>query len=342
MKLLTYEDRRGGPRLGALGHDDDGRILDLQRGAEELGMSESARASLASMLDLIEAGSAGLAAAREILEAGQHPAAGDWARIDGTAVTWHPPIPEPPQLRDCLLFEEHLLNAFAMLRKTRAEQEADPEAALEEFEERGLYRIPEVWYQQPVYYKVNRFSFIGHGQDIVWPDYSERLDFELEFACVLNSRTKDVSAEQARGRIFGYTIYNDVSARDVQSAEMQAQLGPSKGKDFDTGNVLGPCIVTADEVDPADMTMIARINGEQWCRGNSGSAYWTFPQVIAHASRCETLVPGEMFGSGTVGGGCGLELGRYLSPGDVIELEVSGIGTLRNRVVRPGHAGSGS
>jgi 2-keto-4-pentenoate hydratase/2-oxohepta-3-ene-1,7-dioic acid hydratase in catechol pathway len=125
-----------------------------------------------------------------------------------------------------------------------------------------------------------------------------------------------------------------VSARDVQSVEMQASLGPSKGKDFDTGNILGPCIVTADSVDADDMTMIARINGEEWCRGNSGSAHWTFAEVIAHASKSETLVPGECIGSGTVGGGCGLEHGRFLNPGDVIELEVSGIGTLRNRIVR--------
>jgi 2-keto-4-pentenoate hydratase/2-oxohepta-3-ene-1,7-dioic acid hydratase in catechol pathway len=232
------------------------------------------------------------------------------------------------------MFEEHLLNSYAMLRKTLAEQEADPEAALAEYEAKGVYRIPSVWYDIPVYYKANRFSFIGHDEDIIWPEYSEKLDFELEYACVLNSYTKDVSLEEAKKRIFGYTIFNDVSARDVQSVEMQASLGPSKGKDFDTGNILGPCIVTADSVDADDMTMIARINGEEWCRGNSGSAHWTFAEVIAHASKSETLVPGECIGSGTVGGGCGLEHGRFLNPGDVIELEVSGIGTLRNRIVR--------
>jgi len=232
------------------------------------------------------------------------------------------------------MFEDHLLNSYAMLRKTLADQQPDPVAALADFEARGVYRIPQVWYDIPVYYKANRFSFIGHEEDIIWPEYSEKLDFELEYACVLNRRIKDVSVSDAKDCIFGYTIFNDVSARDVQSIEMQAQLGPSKGKDFDTGNILGPCIVTADAVDADDMVMVARVNGEEWCRGNSGSARWTFADVIAHASRSETLVAGELIGSGTVGGGCGLEHGRFLQPNDVIELEVEGIGTLRNRIVR--------
>ena len=232
------------------------------------------------------------------------------------------------------MFEEHLLNSYSRLRQTLAAQQPDPAAALADFEARGVYRIPQVWYDRPVYYKANRFSFIGTNEDIIWPEYTEKLDFELEYACVLNSAIKDVSVEKARERIFGYTIFNDVSARDVQAVEMQAMLGPSKGKDFDTGNILGPCIVTSDSVDPDDMVMIARVNGEEWCRGNSGSAYWSFAQVIAHASQSETLVPGELIGSGTVGGGCGLEHGRFLNPGDLVELEVQGIGILRNRVIR--------
>lgn len=278
--------------------------------------------------------SAGMDSAREIMSAAvKRP--GDWTSVPATSIEWRSPLPVPPQFRDCLMFEEHLLNSYTMLRKTLAASQPDPEAALADYEAKGVYRIPAVWYDIPVYYKANRFSFIGHDQDIVWPTYTEKLDFELEYACVLNSFTKDVSVEEASSHIFGYTIFNDVSARDVQSVEMQASLGPSKGKDFDTGNILGPCIVTADSVDPDNMTMIARINGEEWCRGNSGSARWTFAQVIAHASQSETLVPGECIGSGTVGGGCGLELGRFLNPGDVIELEVSGIGILRNRIVRP-------
>ena len=332
MKLITYALPTGELRLGALRKDDEGLVVDLLAGARSLELPNVQ--PLGSMLALIEAGSAGMDSAREIMSAAvKRP--GDWTSVPATSIEWRSPLPVPPQFRDCLMFEEHLLNSYTMLRKTLAASQPDPEAALADYEAKGVYRIPAVWYDIPVYYKANRFSFIGHDQDIVWPTYTEKLDFELEYACVLNSFTKDVSVEEASSHIFGYTIFNDVSARDVQSVEMQASLGPSKGKDFDTGNILGPCIVTADSVDPDDMTMIARINGEEWCRGNSGSARWTFAQVIAHASQSETLVPGECIGSGTVGGGCGLELGRFLNPGDVIELEVSGIGILRNRIVRP-------
>jgi len=335
MKLITYEIPGGVLKLGALREDKEDLIIDLAAGAQNLGLKDGG--ILVSMLSLIEAGANGIQLANEVVDAAKKSKDCEWAAINAGSITWKSPLPVPPQLRDCLMFEEHLLNSYAMLRKTLAEQEADPVAALAEYEAKGVYRIPAVWYDIPVYYKANRFSFIGHNEDIIWPEYSEKLDFELEYACVLNSYTKDVSVEEAKKRIFGYTIFNDVSARDVQSVEMQASLGPSKGKDFDTGNILGPCIVTADSVDADDMTMVARINGEEWCRGNSGSARWTFAEVIAHASKSETLVPGECIGSGTVGGGCGLEHGRFLNPGDVIELEVSGIGTLRNRIVRKNH-----
>nr|MBC8512556.1 fumarylacetoacetate hydrolase family protein [Dehalococcoidia bacterium] len=127
------------------------------------------------------------------------------------------------------------------------------------------------------------------------------------------------------------TIFNDISARDIQLQEMMAYgLGPVKGKDF--CSIMGPCLVTPDEVDPGNMRMIARINGEVWSDNNSGTSYWTWPQIIEFASMDETLYPGDFLGSGTVEKGCGGEMGRWLQPGDVIELEVEGIGVLRNRV----------
>ena len=117
---------------------------------------------------------------------------------------------------------------------------------------------------------------------------------------------------------------------------MSGMLGPAKSKDFDTANVMGPCLVTADEIeDPYDLTMIARVNGEEWGRGNTRDMRWRFEDVIAHISRSETLYPGEFLGSGTVGNGCGLEQLRFLNPGDVIELEVERIGVLRSRITRP-------
>jgi 2-keto-4-pentenoate hydratase/2-oxohepta-3-ene-1,7-dioic acid hydratase in catechol pathway len=335
MKLATCDTAFGEARLGALIQNNGSEyFLDLERAGDAAALDPQVINGMGDMLTFIEMSDDVRPYAEELVESLADSAQSSelWTRSED--LKWRCPILQPPQLRDCLMFEEHLQNAFGMLRKTLADQATDPDKALKDFIDKGLYNVPEVWYQIPVYYKVNRFSFIGHEADIIWPYYSEKLDFELEFACVLKNKIKDVSEEVAADSIFGYTIYNDISARDTQSVEMQAQLGPSKGKDFDTGNILGPCIVTADEINPRDLTMLARINGEELCRGNSGSSQWTFPQVISYISRSETLYPGEMIGSGTVGWGCGLEHGRFLQPGDIIELEVSGIGTLRNRIVR--------
>jgi 2-keto-4-pentenoate hydratase/2-oxohepta-3-ene-1,7-dioic acid hydratase in catechol pathway len=136
------------------------------------------------------------------------------------------------------------------------------------------------------------------------------------------------------GHIFGFTIFNDFSARDAQLAEMGGQLGPAKGKDFDGANSFGPWIVTLDEIgDPHALDMEARVNGERWGGGNSSTMHHKWPAILAHISASETLRAGEIIGSGTVGTGCGLELGRQLKAGDVVELEVEKIGVLRNRVV---------
>src|SRR5688500_16709559 len=229
------------------------------------------------------------------------------------------PIPHPPQMRDFLCFEKHLVQAFEAVAKLRG---TDP-------------RIPKVWYERPIFYHPNRFNVCGTGAEVPWPAFSERMDFELEFGCWIGKPGKDIARERAREHIFGYSIFNDFSARDEQTREMAGQLGPGKGKDFDNSNVLGPCLVTADELkDPYSLEMKVRVNGEEWGRGNSRDMHWKFEDCIAHASRSETLHPGEFFGSGTVGNGCGLEQMRFLQPGDVVELEVEGIGVLRNRIVR--------
>jgi 2-keto-4-pentenoate hydratase/2-oxohepta-3-ene-1,7-dioic acid hydratase in catechol pathway len=153
---------------------------------------------------------------------------------------------------------------------------------------------------------------------------------------VIGRTGKDISLEAAMDHIFGFTIFNDFSARDAQAKEMDGRLGPAKGKDFDSGNVLGPWIVTRDEIgNPHGLDMEARVNGERWGGGNSSKMHHKFPAILAFISQSETLHAGEVIASGTVGTGCGLELGRQLKSGDVVELEIEKIGVLRNRVVHP-------
>lgn len=317
MKLVTFT-AGAGPRVGALSADGT-RVFDLA-GADGAPHFET-------MLSVIEAGAPAVTHAREIVAAGG-------ASLPLAEVTLRTPVADPPQIRDFLCFEEHLINAFAMLRRKKAQLEPDPEEALARFEREGVFAIPQVWYEQPLYYKPSRFGVIGTEEEVTWPHFSEMLDYEMEFGAWLGKKGRDVTAEQATDMIFGYSIFNDISARDTQSRDMSGNLGPGKGKDFETGNIIGPCIVTADAYDPYDSELIVRINGEEVSRGHSSTMKWTFEDCIAHASRSETVYPGEFFASGTVGGGCGLELDRYLSPGDVVELEATGIGILRNRVVR--------
>lgn len=229
-----------------------------------------------------------------------------------------PPI-MPTQYRDCLVFEQHLKNSFAAAEKMTGRP----------------FSIPPVWYDQPIYYKGNRFSFVGHEADVLWPNYANFLDIELELAIVIGKQGKDISAKDAPGHIFGYTILNDVTARDAQMLEMAGQLGPAKGKDFDTGNILGPYILTADEVPhPVALDMQAHVNGEKWGGGNSRDMHHSFAEIIAHISKSETLYPGEVIGSGTVGTGCGLEIGKQLADGDQFDLTIEGIGTLSNRIIK--------
>lgn len=310
MRLVTFRHGSTGDR------DRVGALIDGDNAVVDLGMVPGGPA-FASMLALIRAGDEALVAARL---AAANPPAG--AVVPADEIALRTPLPEPPQIRDCLCFEEHLKRAFEVMRKTGGSASS------------SAFQVPDVWYRQPIYYKANRLAVVGHEEDVSWPSYADVMDYELEFGFFVGKGGRDIAKRDARAHIFGYSIFNDFSARDAQALEMPGGLGPGKGKDFDTGNVIGPCIVTADELDPYDCTMIARINGEEWSRGHSGTIHWTFEDLIAHVSRSETLHPGEFFGSGTVGGGCGLELERYLSDGDTVELEVEGIGILRNRLIR--------
>lgn len=218
----------------------------------------------------------------------------------------------PRTIRDFLAFEGHLKNAFAGLGKA----------------------IPDEWYAVPAYYKGLPDTVIGPEEEIPWPSFTEKLDHELELAAVVGRAGKDITEDHALDHVFGYTIWNDVSARDVQTRELPVGMGPCKAKDWDGSNVLGPCIVTADEIDPHDVDLEVRVNGERWGGANTSTMHHTFESMIAYASRDLTLRPGEVIGSGTATGGSGLELDRWVRPGDEIEMEASGIGVLRNRIGR--------
>lgn len=233
------------------------------------------------------------------------------------------PVPNPPTVRDFYAFEQHVATARA---------------------KRGLGMLPE-WYKIPTFYFTNTSEIYGPDATVPYPSGCQELDIELEIACVIGREGKDIAVAEAADYIAGYTIMNDWSARDFQRLDMKLNLGPGKGKDFATS--FGPWLVTPDELasrrsgegasERYDMTMLARVDGKELSRGNFQHIYYSFPQMIAHASRNARLRPGDMLGSGTVGSGCLLELGTEVHPwlqrGETIELEIDGIGVLRNTIV---------
>jgi fumarylacetoacetate (FAA) hydrolase len=209
------------------------------------------------------------------------------------------PVPRPPSVRDAYAFEEHIKNAARVT---------------------GRPGVPKEWYEVPVFYFSNPAAIYGPDHEIPFPAGSGELDYELEVAAVIG----------VDGAIGGFTIMNDWSARDLQRQEMKVGLGPAKGKDFATS--LGPVVVTPDELGDLRLEMVARVNGEERSRGNLGDMYHSWEAILERASANTQLLPGDVIGSGTVGTGCILEHGdgRWLQPGDEVELEVDGIGVLRN------------
>ena len=216
-------------------------------------------------------------------------------------VTLRAPVPRPPSVRDFFAFEQHIATARANRGST----------------------VPPEWYEFPAFYFTNPAAIFGPDDEIRYPAGTQALDYELEIAAVVG---RD-------GQIAGFTVMNDWSARDIQRKEMRIGLGPAKAKDFATS--MGPVLVTTDEFGGTTATMTARVNGEERSRGNLADIHYSWPQILAQAARNTSLYPGDVIGSGTVGTGCILEHddNRWLLPGDVVELEIEGIGVLRNRVV---------
>jgi 2-keto-4-pentenoate hydratase/2-oxohepta-3-ene-1,7-dioic acid hydratase in catechol pathway len=308
LRIYRYHDRSGSfqPRIAVgVGERDPVDLLEAWRAA----FGEKAMASspwLSSTLEMIEEGPELWASVAETAGSAPEELVVD---PEAHAFRWLSPLDRLASLRDFLAFESHVQRAA----------------------ERRKGDVPAYWYEAPVYYKGNHRSIIGPDEDCPWPDYTNRLDFELELAMVVGIRGRDITRDAGRAHIFGFTVMNDFSARDIQANEMSAWLGPAKGKDFATA--IGPCIVTADEIGAQpDLEMICRVNGEEWGRARSGEARWLWSDMLAHVSRGEDVWPGDVYGSGTPGGCCGLDLGRELNPGDVVELEIDKIGVLRNRI----------
>jgi len=314
MKLCTFEI---GTPFGArqrLGAVTEAGIVDLNLACERLleRRGEPRPAKLAAvvlpdnMLEFLEEGSTARCYASETLAAPGE--AGIHAPEDVRLLA---PLPNPASLRDFFAFEDHVKTGFA--------KRGEP--------------MPREWYEMPVYYKGGHRNILGPEADVLWPSFTQKFDYELELAAVIGKEGRNIKAENAREHIAGFTVMNDFSARDIQRNEMRVRLGPAKGKDWATA--LGPWLVTPDEIgDPYNLEMTARVNGEVWSRGNSRSMFWKFEDMIEFLTKDDTVYPGDVIGSGTVGSGCGLELDRWVKPGDVMELEIERIGVLRNRVVR--------
>jgi 2-keto-4-pentenoate hydratase/2-oxohepta-3-ene-1,7-dioic acid hydratase in catechol pathway len=327
MKLCTFEVRTQIGKIHRLGAVLREGIVDLNfacaRCLSERGEVQPQRVANAvlpdNMLEYLQGGAGTSRYARETLEFLTGKLSPPPEGVNGetllyakTDVRLLAPIPNPASLRDFYAFENHVKKGF--------EKRGEP--------------MPQEWYEIPVYYKSGHHNIIGHEQDVHWPSFTERFDYELELAAIIGRQGRNIKKDDARQYIAGFTIMNDFSARDIQHKEMKVRLGPAKGKDWCTS--LGPWLVTPDEIaDPYNLKMAARVNGELWSTGSSQSMHWKFEQMIEFLSQDDEIRPGDVLGSGTVGGGCGLELDRWIKSGDVMELAVEGIGVLRNRVVKP-------
>jgi fumarylacetoacetate (FAA) hydrolase len=330
MKLVTYVQGkilRGGILAGdtILDMEHGFAVLDAEAGRSREPGSVRARHG-EGVLGFIEHEDVARPAAEELVarHAKRHFTAPIAVPVAGSALA--SPLPRPPSMRDGYAFRQHVETA----RKNR-----------------GLEMIPE-FDQFPVFYFTNHQAVIGPGDVHVQKLHMDRLDFELEAAIVVGKRARNVTAANADAIVFGYTIMNDLSARGLQMEEMKLSLGPAKGKDFATA--LGPVLVTRDELaakamatpkgEHHDMTMRAFVNGVQVSQGNLKDMTWTFAQILERASYGVTLYPGDVVGSGTCGTGCFLELNgskitnnQWLHPGDVVALEIDGLGRLENRIV---------
>ncbi|HWR82798.1 MAG TPA: fumarylacetoacetate hydrolase family protein [Candidatus Deferrimicrobium sp.] len=325
MKLVSYKTPAHKQRVGLL---CDGQVFDLQAGGDACSVTLPS-----TMREFLRQGERGMQTARFVQRAASE---GKLKAVPGKHLSLLSPVPEPTSCRDAYAFRSHV----AAARRNR-----------------GLQMIAE-FDQFPVFYFTNHLAVFGEGDITVESDHLQELDFELECAAVIGKPGKNIPAAQAGSHIAGFMIMNDFSARRLQMEEMKLSLGPAKGKDFATA--FGPWLVTPDELQPYridgangvtfDLRMTARHNGRLISDGNLKEMTWTFAEIIDRCSYGVDLHAGDVIGSGTVGTGCYLELNGtraaqartkgeafqpvWLQAGDTIELEITGLGLLRNRIVK--------
>jgi 2-keto-4-pentenoate hydratase/2-oxohepta-3-ene-1,7-dioic acid hydratase in catechol pathway len=313
MRLVTFEAESASGRRRKTGAVSGGRIIDLAAArADQLhrvgtAAMASAMAIPTDMIALLDLGKPALEAAAEAVAHAEGRGENEsQSKLSYSVdeVLLLAPLPRPPSLRNFMTVEAHVLRVF----------KDEP---------------PEEWRNLPVYYNGNCDEIYGPDDTVPWPAFTEKLDFELQVCAVIGKSGRNVSPERADELIVGYTIYNDWSARDLQVREMSVGLGPSCSKDF--ASSIGPVIVTKDEFD-AGAPMQVKVDGEVWSSTTLGTMQFAFPELICWISREQTLRPGDLLASGTVGNGCGVELDRWIPEGSVVELEVGGIGVLRNFV----------
>lgn len=313
-RFTQHGERQPEVRLGVL--IDEAHLLDVTSVVDEFACTADV------MTALITAGEPALESVRTKV---RRPAANDVHCLEQLRLL--APL-RPSRMRNFSVYNGHIRNAFQAAVEMRAGRLAG-----RIFAATNLIP-PRRWYRSPSYYKGNHLSVIGPHDDIVAPSYTQQLDYELELAVVIGKSGSDVAPIDVDDYVFGYTMLNDVSARDMMARELISGMGPAKSKDFDTGNVLGPWIATTDEIDnPRALRGCISVNGERQSQCTTLDMYHGIDSIVGEASRAETLYPGELIGTGCCTSGSGIERKTFLRVGDVVEMTLGPLGTQRNRIV---------
>jgi len=300
--------------------------LDQVRSLSKIGKLNKVEGTLANdMLAVLQLGPAGWAELQQ--QVNKLPAGED-------ALT-KPLLPiEPRSFRDFMLFESHVIDSSRGYIRRFNPGTLKITSAYEKITGKPFpkFRPSALWYKQPIYYFGNHLNFQPSEAPILWPSYTQALDYELELGIILAKPLFNASLDQAEKAIGGFVVFNDVSARDVQLEEMQSGFGPQKAKHF--VNTMSDVLITPDEIE-SDLTQLTgsvNINDQCVAKCSMQDMKYSIPEILSFASKGEQLHPGELFGTGTLPGGSGMENGHWLKPGDRLTLDISGIGQVSNTI----------